>query len=73
MYDALGIRRQAGKHAQILNEMIENVDTFKSIDWESLSPDERLKEFLGHTPMQVLIGMLLGIGLSIVLCNTVFI
>ena len=72
MYDALGIRRQAGKHAQILNEMIENVDTFKTIDWETLSPDERLKEFLGHTPMQVLMGAIMGIVLSSILCTTVF-
>ncbi len=72
MYDALGIRRQAGKHAQIINEMIENVDSFQTIDWESLSPDERLKEFLGHTPLQVLMGMILGIVLSLLLCTTVF-
>ncbi|MBR1470895.1 MAG: divergent PAP2 family protein [Lachnospiraceae bacterium] len=72
MYDALGIRRQAGKHAQILNELIENVDRFQDIDWETLSPDERLKEFLGHTPLQVLAGLILGIALSAFLCQTVF-
>ena len=56
MRDALGVRRQAGKHAVVLNQLIEIFDPTNE-----LLPEQRLKEFVGHTPMQVLIGALWGI------------
>ena len=62
MYDALNVRRQAGHHAQILNYMIEH--------WNEMSPDlfqRKLKELLGHTPLQVLCGAILGIALGFLL------
>lgn len=52
MYDAQGIRRAAGKHAEILNDMIRH---------HKIPDQEQLKELLGHTPLEVLAGALLGI------------
>lgn len=52
MFDAAGIRRAAGKHAQILNRLI---NTQNGIHLE-----EKLRELLGHTPVEVIAGALLG-------------
>ena len=52
MYDAAGIRRAAGKQAEILNLLIEK---------HQLPDIEKLKELLGHTPLEVLAGAILGI------------
>ncbi|MGL5196721.1 MAG: divergent PAP2 family protein, partial [Chroococcales cyanobacterium] len=56
MYDAAGVRQAAGKQARILNQI---VDEFFSDD-QDLN-EARLKELLGHTPFQVIVGALLGI------------
>ena len=61
MYDAAGVRRAAGKQAQILNQMI---DEF--FQGEHQFAEERLKELLGHTPVQVIVGSILGIAISCV-------
>lgn len=62
MYDALGIRRAAGEQAKVLNHMIE-----KQIEPEK-NNFEKLKELLGHTPLEVFCGLILGIvfGLTII-------
>lgn len=57
MYDAIGVRRETGRQSKVLNEMIE---LFTHMGTE-MSPQDRLREFIGHTPLQVLIGALLGI------------
>ena len=72
MYDALGIRRQAGKHAQVLNEMMDTMEKMEQVDWNTLSPDDRLKEFLGHTPLQVAAGVIVGVLMAILMCIKVF-
>lgn len=54
MYDAYNVRHEAGKHAKTLNEMMEQLKDL------STRPDEVLKESLGHTPLQVIAGALLG-------------
>lgn len=54
MYDAMGIRRAAGEHAKILNLIVSKDNTFK-LD------NKKLKELLGHTPFEVLGGLILGI------------
>lgn len=62
MYDAAGVRRAAGKQAKILNTIIEN--------FGHEAPDitgERLKELLGHTPVEVFVGALLGILISVLM------
>lgn len=55
IYDAAGVRRQAGFHAQRINLLIDELLKGHPI------PEDRLKEVLGHTPRQVLAGILLGI------------
>ncbi|MCR4729218.1 MAG: divergent PAP2 family protein [Lachnospiraceae bacterium] len=65
MYDAMGVRRQAGNQAQVLNKMIES---FQNMSNDSLSDEEKLKELVGHTPLQVLVGAVLGILISIAVC-----
>lgn len=60
MYDATGVRRETGNQAKVLNEFIELFQKNGS----ELSNDEKLKEFVGHTPFQVLMGALLGIGFA---------
>lgn len=54
MYDAMGIRRAAGEHAKLLNLILSNDNKFK-LD------HVKLKELLGHTPFEVLGGIILGI------------
>jgi uncharacterized protein len=56
IYDATGIRRQAGKHAALINVMIEDLASGHPLK------QELLKEVLGHTPLEALGGFLLGIA-----------
>ena len=67
MYDAVGVRREAGNHAKILNQMMKS---FKHLaeDGDSMTIEETLKEFVGHTPMQVFMGAILGIGIGCLIC-----
>lgn len=80
MYDAMGVRRAAGEHAKVINKLVFGfsfVDFKKSEthlveededpDGMFLSPDQKkLKEFLGHTPLEVLGGALLGILVAMI-------
>jgi hypothetical protein len=60
MYDAAGVRQAVGKQARILNQILDEMfQEGKEFD------EERLKELLGHTPFQVLMGLALGISTSI--------
>lgn len=65
MYDAMGVRRETGIQAKILNEMLEVFADMGS----DMSPQDKLKEFVGHTPLQVVIGAILGIGIAFAACN----
>lgn len=56
MYDAAGVRRAAGRQAACLNKII--MDVYKQ---ELKEAGGKLKELLGHTPLQVLVGALFGI------------
>ncbi len=60
MYDATGVRRAAGQQAMILNRLID--DLF--IAHQGLQ-QERLRELLGHTPIEVIAGALLGIVIGL--------
>ncbi|MDJ0680160.1 MAG: divergent PAP2 family protein [Xenococcaceae cyanobacterium MO_167.B52] len=59
MYDAAGVRQAAGKQARLLNQIVDEL--FQ--EGHNLN-EERLKELLGHTPFQVLVGLSLGISIS---------
>jgi len=65
MYDALGVRRETGKQARVINEMME---TF-SIMGTPMTAEERLKEFVGHSPLQVFAGAVLGSFIACFICN----
>lgn len=56
-HDAMGVRLEAGKHAKLLNIL---VDSFEKFSKNEL-PEVVLKEFVGHTPLQVITGIILGI------------
>ncbi|WAM32891.1 divergent PAP2 family protein [Caldicellulosiruptor morganii] len=61
MYDAAGVRREAGKQAQTLNELIE------IYFFPHYKPQYKLKELIGHKPTEVFVGALLGIVLATLL------
>ena len=54
IFDACGVRRETGKQAKILNELIENPNL------SDVEVNEKLIELVGHTPKQVLVGSLIG-------------
>ena len=54
MYDACGVRRAAGKQATLLNKLIETPGL------SGVQVSEKLVEVLGHTPIQVFVGALIG-------------
>jgi acid phosphatase family membrane protein YuiD len=58
MHDAMNVRYQAGKQAELLNVMAE---MFEKVTGTDLPNEEKLKELLGHTPLQVAAGCVLGI------------
>ena len=57
-HDAMGVRLETGKQAQIINEMIEAFEIWTKKEL----PEIKLKEFVGHTPVQVCAGILVGIA-----------
>lgn len=62
MHDATGVRRETGKQAVVINNMLE---LFEEMGAGNLTPEQTLKEFVGHTPMQVLAGGILGVIVSL--------
>lgn len=79
MYDATGVRRAAGIHAKQINrlrhivdeldeELIDKIEEKMEDDEGEYDPEDtkELKEFLGHTPLEVIFGALLGILIGIV-------
>ena len=66
MHDARGVRRETGKQAVVINDMME---WFAELGKADMTPEQTLKEFVGHTPLQVFAGCLLGIVIG-VLMNT---
>ena len=60
MFDAQGVRRSAGHQASILNQILDDMY------WKGKIKTEKLFELIGHTPMQVLSGAILGCALAIV-------
>lgn len=61
MYDAMGVRRETGKQAKVLNSLFsENI-----LNLDGVFLQEKLKEYVGHTPLQVAAGAVLGILLAV--------
>ncbi len=61
MYDACGVRRAAGKQAKMLNKIVSTPGL------SNIEVQERLVEVLGHTPIQVVVGALIGIIAGLIL------
>ncbi|SCH11693.1 MULTISPECIES: divergent PAP2 family protein [unclassified Romboutsia] len=61
MYDASGVRRAVGKQATILNQIVDDVHHGKHIE------QEKLKELIGHTPVEVWMGAILGVLVALVM------
>lgn len=64
MYDAMGVRRETGIQAQLLNDMIK---VFEDMGRSEISAHDKLKEFVGHTPLQVLVGAFIGILVALLI------
>ncbi|MBN2097571.1 MAG: divergent PAP2 family protein [Candidatus Omnitrophica bacterium] len=60
LMDAQGFRRSTGKQAEILNMILDD------IYWKKKVKEERLKELLGHTPVEVLVGAVIGILVALI-------
>lgn len=58
MHDAMGVRLETGKQAKMINDLVELLNEKKYVEMFS---EEKLKEFVGHTPLQVAAGCILGI------------
>lgn len=65
MYDAMGVRRETGIQGRVLNEMLE---IFTNMGKE-ISAEAKLKELVGHTPLQVLMGAILGVVIATITGN----
>ena len=60
MYDASGVRRAAGEQAKILNQLVDNFSENKPVYMK-----KNLKEIIGHTPLEVIVGALLGVLIAL--------
>ncbi|GAP21621.1 divergent PAP2 family protein [Leptolinea tardivitalis] len=60
VYDAAGVRRQAGMHAERINRMINEIFAGQPIN------EKQLKEVIGHTPRQVIAGVFFGMAIAVI-------
>ena len=60
MYDACNVRRRAGDTARLVNKLLEHMEKLTAEDLAG-----NLREVMGHTPLQVLMGALLGLGVGL--------
>ncbi len=65
MYDARGVRRETGTQAVVLNQIIDYFSNLESTDHKMEFTQQKLQELVGHTPLQVIAGAILGIVISI--------
>ena len=68
MHDAMGVRLETGKQAQMINRL---VNIFEDINHIEITND-MLKEFIGHTPLQVVCGSIVGIITSLIMIAIYF-
>jgi len=61
MYDAAGLRRAAGRQAAILNRLVEDLVNMRGVQ------EQKLRELLGHTPVEVLVGAVIGVVAGLIL------
>jgi acid phosphatase family membrane protein YuiD len=61
MYDAAGLRRAAGRQAEVLNRLVEDLVHMRGVQ------ELRLRELLGHTPLEVIVGAAIGLVVGVIL------
>ncbi len=61
MYDAAGVRRAAGRQAEVLNRLVDDLVHMRGVQ------EQRLRELLGHTPLEVFVGAAIGLGVGLIL------
>ncbi|TQR09867.1 divergent PAP2 family protein [Psychrobacillus soli] len=76
MFDATGVRFQAGKQALIINQMRADFQNFvaQTKEWSHMKNEEKIEELktlLGHKPIEVFMGALTGIAISIIIYTTI--
>lgn len=62
-HDAMGVRRETGKHAILINELVQAFERL----YDDELPEQKLKTFVGHTPVQVAAGIALGIASAVLM------
>lgn len=67
IHDAVGVRLETGKQAKVLNTMMFDSDAFKDMDF-----DHALKEYVGHTPIQALVGALVGVFVALIMILSLY-
>jgi hypothetical protein len=60
MFDAQGVRRATGRQARILNKITED------IYWQGKIREDRLRELIGHTPIEVIGGFIVGVAVALI-------
>ena len=63
MFDAASVRRSVGRQAVLLNRMLDEIYA------QGKFSEQYLREFLGHTPVEVIVGAILGISVSFLICH----
>jgi acid phosphatase family membrane protein YuiD len=64
MHDAMGVRREAGKHARSIISIVESLNDYFSEE-DDIIKTEKLKVLVGHTPLQVIVGSVLGAAIAV--------
>ncbi|MDO4966197.1 MAG: divergent PAP2 family protein [Lachnospiraceae bacterium] len=73
MYDARGVRRETGTQAVVINEIIAYLSNPADPRYKDPKfSEEKLKELIGHTPLQVVFGAILGVIVAIVAYNVIW-
>ena len=68
MHDAMGVRLETGKQAKVLNALLEE----NPFSWQGEVFEQNLKELVGHTPLQVVCGAVLGVVIAVLLEFLIF-
>lgn len=68
-HDATGVRLETGKQTLVINEIAALIEKIAD---QKVSDEVKLKEFVGHTTTQVIVGALLGVANAVIFCNLVF-
>ncbi len=63
MFDAAGVRRNMGRQARVLNQILDELSKGRAVQ------DAKLKELLGHTPVEVFVGAFLGMLIAYIFCG----